>query len=198
MKKFLVILTACLTGIGLNAQETLFGGVDENDLGAFGSPIIEIGSINGEAGGYVGGGGALVVRGFFLGGYGIGTKFAETQVDEVRYDIRLKHSGLWLGYAPAQEKLFHPYTSLRIGWGKSQLLRGKDADFSDRIFALTPEAGFEVNAFHFLKVAFSGAYRWINGADNLPGLSSNDLSSFMGVITFRIGGFGGYDNWDDW
>ena len=185
-------------GVAVYGQETLFGDVDENDLGGFGSPFIEIGSINGEVGGYVGGGGALVMRGFFLGGYGIGTTFPEIRIDEVRYDIRLKHSGIWLGYAINQDKLLHPYTSMRIGWGKAQLLRSKEADFSDRIFALTPELGLEVNAFHFLKVAFTGAYRWVNGADRLPGLESSDFSSFMGVITFRIGGFGGYDYWDDW
>lgn len=196
MKK-LLFLIFCVGGFSyLTAQETLFGKVDEDRIGAFGSPLIEIGAVNGEVGGDVGGGGALVIGGFFFGGYGLGTTYPELTLDGIRYDIRFRHGGLWMGYAPAQHRVIHPYSSLRIGWGKSQLLRGKDADFSDRNFVLTPELGFELNAFKFLKVAFSGGYRWVNGVDNLPGLRNQDFSSPMGTITFRIGGFGDYDDWD--
>lgn len=190
------LLMAGLLAFSLSAQETLFQGVDEEDIGAFGSPLIEIGSINGEVGADVGGGGALVIGHFFLGGYGLGTSYPEVTLAGIRYDIRLKHGGLWMGYAPGQHKVIHPYSSLRLGWGKSQLLRGGDADFSERNFVLTPELGFEINAFRFLKIAFSGGYRWVNGVDELPGLDSKDFSSAMGAITFRIGGFGGYDDWD--
>ncbi len=195
--KMLLILAGLFLSFQAGAQqETLFGNIDDDDIGAFGSPILEIGAINGQTSGYVGGGGALVIRGFFLGGYGIGTSFANAEIAGTLYDIKLKHGGLWLGYAPVQYKVVHPYTSLRIGWGKSQLLRGKDADFSERNFVLTPELGLEANLFDFLKIAFTGGYRWVNGVDNLPGLDNEDFSNFLGTITFRIGGFGGYDEWD--
>ena len=195
-RRFLLLLFVFLTGWSLGAQETLFQDIDDDDIGAFGSPLIEIGSINGEVGSDLGGGGALVIGGFFLGGYGLGTSYPEATINGTRYDIRLKHGGLWMGYAPGHYSLIHPYSSLRLGWGKSQLLRGGEADFSERNFVLTPELGFEVNVFQFLKIAFSGGYRWVNGVDDLPGLDSNDFSSAMGTITFRIGGFGEYDDWD--
>jgi hypothetical protein len=194
--RLILLILVCLLGWSLHGQETLFQDIDEDDIGAFGSPLIEIGSINGEVGSDVGGGGALVIGGFFLGGYGLGTTYPEATINGTRYDIRLKHGGLWMGYAHNQYKVIHPYSSLRLGWGKSQLLRGKDADFSERNFVLTPELGFEVNAFRFLKIAFSGGYRWVNGVDELPGLDSNDFSSAMGTVTFRIGGFGEYEDWN--
>lgn len=198
MQYKIIFLLAGLFSFSLASaqQETLFGKVNEDEIGAFGSPILEIGPINGQTSGYVGGGGALVIRGFFIGGYGIGTSFADTEINGARYDIKLKHGGLWFGYAPVQYKVIHPYSSLRIGWGKSQLLRGDDADFSERNFVLTPELGLELNVFDFLKIAFTGGYRWVSGVDNLPGLNNEDFSNFMGGITFRIGGFGGYDDWD--
>ena len=60
MKTTLLSLLLTLASLALIAQEeTLFNNLDVT--GAFGGPIIEIGSINGEIGADVGGGGALVM-----------------------------------------------------------------------------------------------------------------------------------------
>jgi len=194
MKK--IILTSLLASIAfiLAAQEqTLFK--NGSVMGGFGSPIIEISSIAGETGAMVGGGGAVVIGSFFLGGYGIGTNYPEVKFDLLNYNVKYGHGGLWMGAAPGQWRLFHPYASLRLGWGKAQM-RNDVLTFSDRHFTLTPELGGEVNIAPFLKIAFTATYRWTSGIQNLPGLTNDDFSGFGGILTFRIGGFGNYDEWD--
>ena len=188
MKKTLFTVYFTLLTLLLVAQEqTLFS--NQQVMGGFGSPIIEISNIAGETGAAVGGGGAVVIGSFFLGGYGIGTNFPDIRLDLVNYNVKYNHGGIWMGIAPGQYRLIHPYASLRLGWGKAQL-RNDLINFSDRHFTLTPELGGEVNVVHFLKIAFTAAYRWASGIQNLPGLDNGDFSSFAGNITFRIGGFG--------
>lgn len=198
MNKILTLLF-CLSVWSLSAQqETLFDNLDV--IGGFGSPIVEIGSINGEVGADVGGGGALVLDRLFIGGYGMGTDYPEYTIDDGenagQYNIRFKHGGLWFGYVTEQSRLVHFYSSLKIGWGKSQLRVDKDALFSDRNFVMTPEAGIEINLTDFFKLGLTGGYRWVNGITKLPGLDNESFSSPVGILTFRFGGFGDYD--DDW
>lgn len=196
----LFTLLFCLLVASLSAQqETLFDDLDV--IGGFGGPIVEIGSINGEVGADVGGGGALVMDRLFIGGYGMGTDYPEYTIADGenagQYNIRFKHGGLWFGYVTEQTKLVHLYSSLKIGWGKSQLRVDKDALFSDRNFVMIPELGVEVNLTDFFKLSLTGGYRWVNGITKLPGLDNSSFNSPIGVITFRFGGFGDYDyDWD--
>lgn len=203
MKKLLVLLTA-FWAFQLNAQhETLFSNI--NNVGAFGGPLVEISSINGQVGADVGGGGALILNSFFIGGYGMGTNFPEATLNidgqELKYEIDSGHGGLWFGYTPNTRKIIHPYGSLKIGWGKTELKGPDDTpDFSERTFVMIPEAGVEVNVTDFFRIAVTGGYRWVNGINDLQGLENEDFSSALGAITFRFGGFISRNNdWDwDW
>ncbi|MEM1214754.1 MAG: hypothetical protein AAGJ82_03670 [Bacteroidota bacterium] len=174
-------------------QQTLFNNLDVT--GAFGSVIVEGGNLNGEFLGDVGGGGALMMSPVFIGGYGMGTKRAIHTIkdgpDAGQYDMKFSHGGLWLGFVPKADKLIHPYGSLKIGWGKTRLRFDEDGDniFRDNIFVLTPELGFEVNLTEWLKMSVTGGYRLVNGVNEIPDLTNDDLSSFIGIISFHIGGF---------
>lgn len=190
------LLLACAP---LQAQhETLFG--DFSTFGAFGGPILEFSSINGQMTADVGGGGALILDGFFIGGYGMGTEFPsitlEREIDgqlmDIDYNIRLGQGGLWLGYVHNAPKLIHVFSSLKIGWGKAELKHDEFGLPSDRIFALTPELGVEVNISSFFKLGFTAGYRLVNGINRLPTLGNDDFSSPVGTLTFRFGGFGEY------
>ena len=189
-------LLFCLASLQLVAQEeTLFG--DLSVVGAFGGPLIEIGSINGEVVADVGGGGALILNNVFFGGYGLGTDFASARIDQIDYDIRFSHGGLWFGVTQNEHKLTHFYSSLRVGWGRARLQRDGETEFRDRLFVLTPEVGVEFNITSFFKVGLTGGYRWVNGINKLPTLENGDFSSPIGTITFRFGGF--ENDWDwDW
>ena len=203
MKKALLLFLSGITALALPAQhETLFD--DFTSFGAFGGPMVEISSINGEVGADVGGGGALVLDDFFIGGYGMGTDQPDItlqqdiggEIQDITYNIRFKHGGLWFGYTPRQYKMGHLYTSLKVGWGKAQLLNQDFDTPRDRIFVLTPEVGAEFNLTNWFKLGFTGGYRWVNGISRLPTLDDSDFSSPTGTITFRFGGFGDGWEWD--
>ena len=195
MKKLSILLLGLLASIGLSAQqETLFGNIDV--WGGFGAPIFEISTIADESIVSVGGGGAVIMDNFFFGGYGLGTDDANYRFEEEDYRIKYKNGGLWLGLTSNPYKLIHFYGSTRLGWGKAQLKQDGDIVFSDRIFTVTPELGFEVNVTQFFQLAITAGYRVTTGINDLPGLSNTDFSNIMGGITLRFGGFG--DDESDW
>jgi hypothetical protein len=194
MKQLLAMAAFLLIGGGLFAQtQTLFGNADVK--GAFGGPLLEFSEVNGEFAVDVGGGGALVINDFFLGGYGMGTTFNDVTVGEKDYTIQFGHGGFWLGYVYKPEKIVHVYSQVKTGWGNIRLLEEPnddkdDAAFRDAVYVLTPELGLEINVTKFLKVALTGGYRWVADVDNTPGgLTQDDFNSWQGGISFRIGGF---------
>lgn len=194
MLRIILGLSLIFTLSSLSAQhETLFSNLDVT--GAFGSVLIEGGDINGEIGADVGGGGALVMSPLFIGAYGMGTKYPVHTVPEGSdieagdYDLKFGHGGLWLGYAPKSDKLLHFYSSAKIGWGKTRLREDKKNVVIDRHFVMLPEIGFEINLTEYMKMSFTGGYRFVNGITQIPGLENEDLSSPVGLISFRIGGF---------
>ncbi|MDX1666655.1 MAG: hypothetical protein R3350_05485 [Saprospiraceae bacterium] len=199
MKWITTLLIAMSSFAFLYAQhETLLGDLDV--IGAFGSPIVEIGTIAGETGADVGGGGAIILENFFLGGYGLGTDYPDFEIPDGtfagRYNIKYKHGGLWLGYVHNPHRVAHLFTSTKIGWGKTRMRQNGETVFSDRTFTLVPELGIEINLTDFFKLSLAGGYRWVNGVSQLPGLDNDDFSSAVGVLTFRFGGFGDNDDWD--
>lgn len=192
MKNFILVVLL-FASFQVSAQhETLFD--DIRSIGGFGGPIIEIGSINGEIGADVGGGGALILDNIFIGGYGLGSDYPEINIDDQFYNIKYKHGGFWFGYTAKTHKVAHLYSSVKIGWGKAKLRQEKETMYSDRMFVMIPQVGVELNLTDFFKIALSGGYRWVNGINQLPTLDSSDFSSAVGMITFRFGGFD--DNWD--
>ncbi|MEL7121150.1 MAG: hypothetical protein AAFO07_16990 [Bacteroidota bacterium] len=195
MKKLFILMLFVAGTLSLNAQqETLFGNVDV--WGGFGGPLFELSNINGQFVTSTGGGGALIMNNFFFGGYGLGNDDATHTIESDTYKLKLNHGGLWLGATSNPYKVVHVYGSTRLGWGKTRLLDGETTVMSDRIFAITPEIGFEVNVTNFFQLALTGGYRVITGLENLPGLNNQDMSNVVGGITLRFGGFGGDD--DDW
>lgn len=189
MKKILSLslMIALVSTFAKAQEETLIS--DLSFTGAFGGPILEFSQINGQLTADVGGGGALILNNFFLGGYGMGTSFPEYTYGNKTYDILFKHGGLWMGYVQKPYKLLHFYSSLKIGWGKSKLLDEKEAPYADRIISLLPEIGVELNVTKFMHISFTGGYRVVSGVNKLPGLTNEDFSSPIGNITFRFGGF---------
>lgn len=203
MKNFLSLLFLVLNiSIILNAQDqTLFG---KNEItGAFGGPFFEYGTVDGDFGTAAGGGGAVVLRNFFIGGFGVGGDYSDKFINNQRYDTNLGYGGLWLGYVYPSDKLLHLYSSLKLGWGSAKLDPKDDDDqletYKDPIFALTPEIGFEINVFKWFRIAATGGYRFVAGIDNLPQLSNDDFNNFNFGLTLRFGKFGnrGADDDDD-
>lgn len=203
MKNYLLILMTLFT-VQLFGQsdQTLFN--DVKRVGAFGGPIFEYSNFDTDLQTATGGGGAFVLDDFFLGGYGIGdVEFNRAGVEdsrEINERMKFKHGGFWLGYVPMQNKVIHPYASLRLGWGKARYLKTANVgnaeleEAKDNIFVLSPEAGVELNVFSFFRISATATYRLVNGIEDLPTYDNSDLGSFGAVLTLRFGGFGSY--WD--
>jgi hypothetical protein len=193
MKKIFLTFLAIGLWIASQAQhETLFN--NARVVGGFGAPIVEMG-LNNDLTTSVGGGGAIVIDNFFIGGYGMGSVDFESliETEEIR-QIDLGHGGFWLGYTLAPHNLFHLYTSARIGWGGVGIdVRdepGRNDDF-DNVMVFTPEAGIELNLASWFRVAGTVAYRHVEGVNESLGFYEDD--SFNGAmvnLTFRVGWFG--------
>jgi hypothetical protein len=197
--KNLIAICFLLSATAVSAQkdETMFSDLDR--IGGWGAPIIEYTNLNKDVNVVSGGGGALVLNDFYLGGYGMGTATFNADIGDNEETLKFKHGGFWIGYTPLQHRVVHPYTSVKLGWGKANY---KLTDFNDKeldserssVFVTTPEVGLEVNVFSFFRIAATASYRWVNGFDTTGGFKNDDLSSFGATLTLRFGGFGD----DDW
>ena len=191
MKKNLMLILMSLFAFQAMAQvETLFNRA--RIIGAFGGPIVEYSQFKGDYITSSGGGGALIVDNFFIGGYGMGTVDVQRIIDDGdELELELGHGGFWLGYTYNSHKLVHAFASTKIGWGGIDLeIDDEGYRSSDAIFVVTPEVGLEVNVFRWAKIAATAGYRFVDGVDNLSGFDNSDYSGFAGTLTFRFGGFG--------
>mgnify|MGYP001386358765 CR=1 FL=1 len=199
---FVICFLLAATALSAQKDETIFSNV--NRTGAWGGPLFEYSNLSTDVETAGGGGGALVLNDFYLGGYGMGrVEFSKTfNADNRRDNVNFKHGGFWIGYTPLQHKVIHPYASVRLGWGKARFnstdltTNERLAELKDNIFVTTPELGLEVNIFSFFRIAATASYRWVNGVDDLPNYNSKDLSGFGATLTLRFGGFGRDDDWD--
>lgn len=209
MKQLQLIILLFIT-FNLSAQnaktqdETIFGDVDR--IGAFGGPLFEFSDFGDNPNTAVGGGGALILDNFFLGGYGMGSidfsdlEFEKQPASDIQ-GLDFGHGGLWLGITPKQEKSIHPFASAKLGWGSvnyetvTDIGTGNEEtdDVKDRVFVVTPEVGVEANVFDFFRIAATVNYRLVDGIDqNLNGLQDSDFSKLGATLTLRFGGFGNY------
>ncbi|MCR9287826.1 MAG: hypothetical protein NXI23_10610 [Bacteroidetes bacterium] len=191
MKKsiFTIALLMLIGQIWAQQDETLFSKTHRG--GFFVSTMIEYSDFDSDVTSAVGGGAAFVAGDVFFGGYGMGTVSYADLFDGNITKLNMGHGGFWFGIVPFRHKAFHPFASAKIGWG------GLNVEFNDgafdvehNIFLLSPEVGFEVNFFRWLRISAGAGYRFVNGLDNTMNIRNDDISGPTGTLTFKIGGFG--------
>ncbi len=194
----LVFLALCITSVSLEAQrtETLFGRA--KSIGAFGGPIVEYHYSGGDVDILAGGGGALIINNFWIGGYGVGS--APSSVFDIPNinTLELAHGGLWLGGTYKPHNLLHFFSSVKLGWGAVGIeFDDDDFDYLDDIYVVQPEAGLELNVFRWFRVAGTASYRLVDGISNNSGIDSDEFNGFGFNLTFRFGffGSGGHNRW---
>jgi hypothetical protein len=192
MQKQLLFFAVLLTSsIGLQAQhETLFN--QARVVGAFGGPITEYGLSN-DLSTSVGGGGALVINSFFIGGYGLASVDFDQLYDEGDVDVLdIGHGGFWLGGTYQPHRLVHMYGSARLGWGAINIDLNGNTPYRelDKIFVATPEIGLELNVTRWFRLAGTVGYRYVTGVNEDRGLKGEDFSGAMAGVTLRFGWFG--------
>ncbi len=202
MKKSICIAVLALFAMQVFAQRWHGNERDETlanitgRTGFFLSPIIEYSNLQDNWNTSVGGGLAFVAGDFFIGAYGLGM-IEDDLFDSDFERLDMGHGGFWIGYTTPQHKALHLFSSLKAGWGAVNIDFDNNFDYDDSFFAITPEAGLEVNVFNWFRIAASVGYRFMNGLDDSPNFNQDDLESMTGTLTFRIGGFG-RDRHRDW
>jgi len=198
MKKLLSILAVVLLFGMVHAQEdesTLAGKVRVS--GGFGGPFFGYSQIENHTGFGGGGGGAVIINDFFFGGFGQGDTYGQHKVAGLNYDLSLGQGGFWLGYVWPSKRLVHGFGSFKLGFGEAQLDRNQlegepvgGSDYEDKVLSMTPELGVEINIAHWVRLAVTGGYRWVNGIDKLPYYIDSDFRSPVLGMTLRFGNFG--------
>ncbi len=192
MKTILLSVVCSLLSVLAMAQhETIFS--NAKVVGGFGGPITEFGLGNGLTTSY-GGGGAVVIGGAFLGGYGLSSFNLNEVIRNNTFDqIELAHGGFWVGYTYQPYKLVHLFSSAKIGWGAVNISTNNFDPFdqrSDQVFVMTPELGLELNVFKWFRVAGTVGYRWVNGTNGDGQYTDEDFSGAISTLTLRFGWFG--------
>lgn len=193
------MLTICCMGVlTLHAQseQTLFNKTKVR--GGFGGPTFTFGKIKGNRGFGAGGGGGLVFNQTMIGGFGHGEIFAIDRPNESDASLALGYGGLWLGYSIPTQKAVHGFASIKIGGGGVGISENanwweEDPEFDgyDRaVLVLMPEAGIELNVFHWMRIAGTVGYRYVDGFQGALGLDSKAFNAPVFGLTMRFGWFG--------
>lgn len=198
MKSFLILALFAFHLAALQAQteQTLFNKTKVR--GGFGGPIFTYGQIKGNRGVGAGGGGGLVFNQTMIGAFGHGEVFTIHRENSVTSSLALGYGGLWLGYSIPTHKAVHAFASVKVGAGgigvsDSDILWEEDPEFTDydgALLVLVPEAGLELNVFHWMRLAGTVGYRYVDGFHGALGLNKTALNAPIFGLTMRFGWFG--------
>jgi len=151
-------------------------------------------ALAGEFAHMMGGGGAVLLNDFFIGGYGLGLTNAIPDYVNDHPDDRLSlgHGGFWIGYSLFGGKPVHASISTMVGWGEFGII-GYEGDYPfirDRIFALIPAIELEMNLTRYFRIGAGATYHIITGLDeHRHGYGPGELSNPGGFLSFKFGWF---------
>ncbi|HER08758.1 MAG TPA: hypothetical protein ENO20_07585 [Bacteroides sp.] len=189
-----LILAAAWTAYSQDKEyRTIF---DQRDMriSGLGGPFMQFTSVAGEFGHMMGGGAAVLLNDFFIGGYGLGlTNAIPDYVNDHSNDkLSLGHGGFWIGYSLFGEKPIHACISTLVGWGEFGIM-GYDGYYPfirDKIFTLAPVVELELNLTRYFRIGAGATYNIYTGLDEQRhGYSSENLSSPGGFLSFKFGWF---------
>lgn len=189
-----IILAVSLTAF---SQDREFQTVFDNQnlrISGLGGPFMQFTSIAGEFAHMMGGGGAVLLDDFFIGGYGLGlTNSIPDYVGGNTNDrLSLGHGGFWLGYALFGEKPLHVTFSTLIGWGEFGIMawEGYYPYVRDKIFVMAPTIEAELNLTRYFRIGVGATYNIYTMVDeNMHDYTNSDLSSPGGFLSFKFGWF---------
>jgi hypothetical protein len=152
--------------------------------------LFEFTSTNGSLGFSTGGGGAVLVKGFFLGGYGLNLRSNISQkLDDQNFNLEFEHGGFWLGYIHDKSSRFTFSISSKLGWGNVGFGNDNQINIIKRnAFVVTPEVTAELRVADFFKIGLGLVYRVTDELDS-PLLENQNLNGFGGNISLKFGWF---------
>ena len=107
------------------------------------------------------------------------------RLEDTGQPFDMNHNGLFIGYAPKSHKLIHPYISVFGGSGRLEFNNARE-----RIFAVQPAVGLELNILRWFRIGGEAGYRLVSDVD-MTGIYASDLSAPFAQLQFRFG----YSSW---
>ena len=197
MKKATILAIVLAVSITVFSQDKEFRTIFDNQnlrVSGLGGPFMQFTSVAGEFGFMMGGGGAVLLDDFFIGGYGLG--LATSIPDYVNQNsndrLSLGHGGFWLGYALFGEKPIHVTFSTLIGWGEFGIMEyeGYYPYVRDKVFVLAPTIEAELNLTRYFRIGVGASYNLYTMVDSqMHGYKGSDLSAPGGFLSFKFGWF---------
>ncbi len=185
MKKCILLLTAfslLIPFTGFAEEKTLFSGKFEH--GGYGGPVFKVTSIDGELSFFSGGRGGWIINHTFVIGGGGYSLLSDVSING--NNLNMNYGGLEVEYIYRSESLLHFTVHTGLGFGNVEY---SDTSFDDRYFFIEPSLNAELNVFKWFRVNAGAGYLYVNGIENMPGLSDSDVRGIMGSIVFKFGLF---------
>lgn len=186
IKKSILALCFSLAVLSLFAQkdETLFGKSGLRLTGAWGGTHLGLTKFSDDFTAFSGGYGGLEFNKSIFLGWGSYNLINDAKLDiATGQNFEMDYNGLIIGYAYRADKVVHPTLNILAGRGKVQV---DSEDITDRIYAVQPAIGVEINVFKWFRIGVEGGYRFVMETD-LPNLSDSDLSSPYGKLQLKFG-----------
>lgn len=188
----MMLLIGTCAALAEEPPRSLLGGKDLDHGGMF-ALRSGVASVGGEARQVTGGRLQWIIDhriGIGLGGF---STAQDVRFDAGRgaYDVMMECGGLEVEYMIDPDALLHPAFILGIGGGA---LRGEKVadgtDFTEGFYYLHPAVSAELNVTSWMRVAFSGGWRFASGIGvNPAGIGDSDMSGPMATATFKFGWF---------
>jgi len=197
MKKSILVLFILAVGTTVFSQEKEYRTILDNQdlrISGLGGPFMQFTTVAGEFGFMMGGGGAVLLDNFFVGGYGLGLTNAIPDYinDNPGDQLTLGHGGFWLGYSLFGNKPIHVAFSTMIGWGEFGITQsdGYYPYLRDNIFVLAPTVELEANLTRYFRIGAGVSYNIFTMVDeSMHGYTNSDLSALGGFLSFKFGWF---------
>ncbi len=154
------------------------------ESGGYGGPVIKIKSVAGDAGVLAGGRGGWIINHTFVIGGGRYRLRSDLKVDG--NDLNLRYGGLEFEYIGLSDEVLHftVHTGLGRGW-----VSYENTDFSHRFFYIEPTVNGEINIVGWFRINAGVGYLWVDGIQDMPGLSTGDIRGLTGTLVFKFGWF---------
>ena len=185
MKKYIPLLLAIgllIPFTGFAKEKTLFS--DKLEHGGYGGPVFKITSINGELSFFSGGRGGWIINHTFVIGGGGYRLLNDVSING--NDLNINYGSFEFEYIYRSEALIHFTVHTGIGFGNVSYA---ETDFDDRYFFIEPSLNAEINVVEWFRINAGAGYLYVNGIEDMPGLSDSDIRGIMGSIVFKFGAF---------
>ena len=184
-------------------QHTLFK-TGKVSHGGFGGPTIKVSAIKNVGRVLVGGRGGWIINHCFSiggGGYGVATPITGN-VNGTNKRYHMGYGGLELGFTIGSASLVHlNFLTLigagGIGYGDRSTWHPHDRDDDhddmnfngDGFFVVEPMAYLELNMTKWFRVCLGGGYRYVDGLNDVPNFSNQDLCGPSVELMLKFGRF---------